>query len=64
MNILFLYDTTHPISIVADLLYKIFPDTPIIPAIGNHDSFPLDQLPSLLPHWYFKIIYEIWKVFY
>mmetsp|Transcript_27023 Transcript_27023/g.19483 ORF Transcript_27023/g.19483 Transcript_27023/m.19483 type:complete len:81 (+) Transcript_27023:949-1191(+) len=33
-------DILHTIKSLTDLLIETFPDTPIIPAIGNHDFDP------------------------
>ena len=33
------------IKSVTDLLLETFPDTPFYPTIGNHDSWPANQVP-------------------
>ena len=37
----------HTIRIVAEALHKYFPDTPVLPAIGNHEGFPVNMFPGL-----------------
>ncbi len=31
---------------MVDALQGAFPNTPIYPALGNHDNFPSDELPQ------------------
>lgn len=57
---------------VAQLVQKYFPDTPVFPAIGNHESFPVNMFPAddedmiptrYDPSWLYNAmadIYSIW----
>ena len=35
------------IKIVASALKKYFPNIPVLPAIGNHEGFPVNMFPGL-----------------
>ena len=37
---------TEITQVVAAALHKHFPDTPVLPAIGNHESFPVNLFPD------------------
>ena len=39
-------DNIHSIQVVAAALQKYFPDIPVLPAIGNHESFPVNMFPG------------------
>ncbi|AYV79218.1 MAG: hypothetical protein Faunusvirus5_27 [Faunusvirus sp.] len=39
-------DNLYSVHIVTNILLKYFPTTPVIPVIGNHDTYPIDQFNS------------------
>lgn len=52
----------NEIYIVYDLLTTSFPTSLIIPVIGNHDTFPIDQLESPFSQtWQSLFLSEIWQ---
>jgi sphingomyelin phosphodiesterase len=47
---------------VTNLLKTYFPNTVILPAIGNHESFPVDQFPRPpAENWLYSFMSEEWK---
>jgi 3',5'-cyclic AMP phosphodiesterase CpdA len=44
------------------LLLKYFPNSTILPTIGNHDTFPVDQMSSKFHLRLFKQLYSIWNI--
>ena len=41
----------HVIQVVAAALRKYFPNIPVLPAIGNHEAFPVNMFPGQARQW-------------
>lgn len=51
------YNILNEIKITTNLIEHYFPKIPVIPVLGNHDTYPLDQYNPYM----IKPIYDMWK---
>ncbi|KAM9959597.1 hypothetical protein ACTFIR_000680 [Dictyostelium discoideum] len=50
------------ITNMTNLIKGYFPDIPIFPSIGNHDSYPQHQI-GVGPNWLFENVAQLWSPF-
>lgn len=48
-------------SNMTQYIISMFPNTPVIPAFGNHDAFPKSTFPTEIHSNWYKEVAEIWK---
>nr|XP_002130732.2 sphingomyelin phosphodiesterase-like [Ciona intestinalis] len=55
---------------ITSLLVQYFPNTPVFPAVGNHDSFPSNNFPpasvntgaAYSAQWFYNALWKAWSV--